>query len=61
MDPELCIDVVSLGLVYELRVENDNLLVELARRQRLVLLTATRNLELSSAAVLSPAIGSPAD
>lgn len=29
MDPELCIDVVSLGLVYELRVEDDNLLVEM--------------------------------
>ena len=29
MDPELCLDVVSLGLVYDLRTEGENVVVEM--------------------------------
>lgn len=29
MDPELCLDVVSLGLIYDLRTEGENVVVEM--------------------------------
>ena len=29
MDPELCLDVVSLGLVYDMRIEGANLVVDM--------------------------------